>query len=137
MAIEGCRGIFSMAQPWNKKAHQTGVLLFYLHQPIVTLTAYYFLLLYNKFKKLGKPNKSIGKPATKPPIIATANGCCICAPKPKPKANGNKAKIAPMAVIKLGRIRKAIRLPVMPIAEIRKWAGVAVRQKYQLLFDML
>ena len=43
-----------------------------------------------------------------PPITAMASGCCIWAPMPMPSARGESARIAPIAVIKFGRIRKEI-----------------------------
>lgn len=57
---------------------------------------------------LGRTSRRRGSPTAKPPITATANDCCICAPNPKPSAKGISASTAPMAVISLGRIRKAM-----------------------------
>lgn len=68
--------------------------------------------LYNNRKKVGKTNNSKGMATINPPITAMASGCCIWAPMPRPSANGESARIAPMAVIKFGRIRKEIAYPI-------------------------
>lgn len=54
-------------------------------------------------KMVGNTINKSGNAIINPPIIAMANGWCICAPVPMPKAKGRRAIIAPNAVISVGR----------------------------------
>ena len=62
--------------------------------------------LYNNLNKVGKTNNSSGMATINPPITAIARGWCIFTPVPIPRASGKSAIMAPMAVIKFGRILK-------------------------------
>src|SRR5260221_5548614 len=99
-AVGGLREIAMKVKEW------TDFLIHY--SSISDLPPHFNHLLYSTLIKLGSTRSNNGSPAINPPITAIAKGCCICAPNPIPRANGIKARMAPIAVINLGRMRKAM-----------------------------